>query len=195
MPKNYECPRCKSRTPVAVGDKILCVKCGAEMKPVLLYSEIIWPSRKKLVQEQLNYSVEETSTLRKLIKELETRRLPVIESQTIRINIPMIKCRDVYELKQRIELLEKEFVHQLRDHLELEEIRKELRNREVCMSTLSTYTKTSEHPAKQYSMTIKYLKKRIEEKDDPVLRSILAKLEIKKEEYEKKWIYRTPVSV
>lgn len=192
---NYECPKCRSKNPVTVRDRVLCVRCGSEMRPVLLYSEIIWPSLKESIKKQMSYNVEELERSGKLISELETKNLPTIASKEVTLKIPKIQCSNIYELKDQLEMLEKDLLRQIKDKLGLSNVLEEIHDREIYMATFSRYIKSSDHPAKQYSMTIEYLRRKIGNKDDKVLESILAKMENEKEEYEKKWKYRNPVCV
>lgn len=195
MLRNYECPECGSRVPISVEERILCAKCGADMRSVLLYSAIIWPSRRENVQKLFKFSNEELERSEMIIKDLETRDLPEIKPIILELKIPRVATSDIYELRQSISKLEKDLQKELERRLRLDKIREEIRTREKCMATLSMYMRSPEPPVEYFDTTIDYLRNRIKKEKDPILESILKKMQQQRKEYADKWKYRTPVTI
>ncbi len=190
MPGSYVCPNCQGKAAITIKDQVLCIKCGAEMKPVLLYSAIIWPSLKGTAKEEYGYDEALLKTVGQTIKRLETENLPKIEKQKIELDVPEITTANIYDLTKEIDLLIQKLYEQIEDKLKLQEIRKTIKNREISMTVCSKYATSSESPPEQYRIALKYLKNEHNISSNPELKRLIKKLEEEKESSETGWKYR-----
>jgi hypothetical protein len=166
------------------------MNCGAEMHPVHLYSEIIWPSLKDVAKKEYGYNANNIRTTAEVLKTLETKNLPKISKQKITLEVPEITAGSIYELREKIDLLEKTLKNQIQEQLKLSLIRDEIRNREISMTICTKYATSSESPPEQYKIGIKYLKANLDLKSNPALKNLIQKLEKEKQRYESEWRYR-----
>jgi hypothetical protein len=194
MPGNYLCPKCNSRLSITVEGKVLCLMCGEEMRPVLLYSEIIWPSLKEVAKKEYGYDSNTLKLTDQLLKKLETEDLPTIPMKKITIEIPEITPNSIYELREQIDFLEKTLSKQIKEQLNLEGIKEEIKKREISMTICTKYATSSESPPEQYKIGVEYLKTNLRVRSNPALKKLIEKLEEEKQRSEAEWRYRGTTS-